>query len=90
MRLISSPLFSAVPDIQFLVEADCCASAPGTPAARYWTCVGGQSTGVIECVPQQQFDLCIRAPQLVRCPTCNRIMNGRIDAEEKVLSFGHG
>jgi hypothetical protein len=65
-------------------------AAPGTPAEGYWTCVGGQSTGVIECVPQQHFNVRIGAPQLVRCPTGKRIMNSRIDAQEKVLPFGHG
>lgn len=41
-------------------------------------------------MPQQHFNVRIRAPQLVRCPTGKRIMNGRIDSEEKVLPFGHG
>ncbi len=60
------------------------------PAAWYVACVGGQSTSVIECVPEQKFNVRVCAPQFVRCPPCKRNMNCRIDAEEKVLSLGHG
>jgi hypothetical protein len=41
-------------------------------------------------MPQKQFDMCVCAPQLVRCPAGKSIMNRRIDAQEKVLPFGHG
>jgi hypothetical protein len=77
-------------DIQFSITTDCLCIAPRTPAARHFGSVHGQPTGVIECVPQQQLDMRVGAPQPVRCPTSKSIMNRRIDAQEKVLPFGHG
>ena len=55
---------------------------PRATAAWYFACIGGQWTGVIECVPQQKFNVRVCASQLVRSPTGKSVMNRRIDAEE--------
>jgi hypothetical protein len=53
--------------------------------------VARQATRIGQRLPEQVFDLCVRAAQVVRRPASQRVVHHGIQAEQNLLPFGgHG
>lgn len=60
----------------------------GTAASGQSASVTGHAARRLQCLAQQEFNLCVRAPQVIGRPTRKRVVDGRIEPEQQLFATG--